>query len=79
MQQVEPDWQVIELHGSVIDYAITTLQVLYVVLMLVFAVLVFTNSITPIGAGITGLTACALVIGWKVLQRKRRRLTSGEH
>lgn len=78
LQHVDVDGQVITLHGSMIDYAITTLQVLYAVLMLCFAVLVFTNTISPLAAGAMGLAACTLVIGWKLLRRKRRRLAAAQ-
>lgn len=61
-----------------IDYAIATLQVLYTVLMLVFVVLLVTNNIAPLAAGVMGLAACTLIIGWKTLQRRRRRLAAGE-
>lgn len=78
-QHVDSDWQVIRLHGSVIDYAIVSLRVLYVALMVIFAVLVFSGSIDPVGAGFLGLAACALVLSWILLKRKRQRFTSGEH
>jgi hypothetical protein len=66
------------MRGPMIDYAVTTLKVLYAVLMLGFAVLLFTNNIAPLSAGAMGLTACTLVIGWKVLQRKRSRFAPGK-
>lgn len=66
------------LRGLIFDYAIAALKVLNVVLMLLFAVLLFTSNITPLGAGVMGLAACTLVVGWKVLQRKRRWLMLGE-
>lgn len=68
----------IRLGRSIIDYAVATLQVLYAVLMLCFAVLVVTNNIAPLAAGVMGLAACTLIVGWKTLQRKRRRLAAGE-
>lgn len=79
VQHVESEFQVIRLHSSVIDYAIAFLRVLYVALMVIFAVLVFTGSIDPVGAGFLGLAACALVLSWILLKRRRQRLTSGEH
>lgn len=56
-----------------IDYAILALKVTYVALMVIFGVLVLTESIEPLHAGVLGLTACVLALSWHLMRRWDRK------
>jgi hypothetical protein len=47
-------------------------MVLYVALMVVFGVLVFTGNVDPLPAGVLGLTACVLAVCWHLLRKWNR-------